>query len=256
MAYFQYQGKSVFYETWGRGKPILFLHGNTASSRMFELLLPLYRPNFRCIVMDFVGNGRSERVEEFPADLWHDEGRQAAALVEHLHCGKVGIVGTSGGVWAAINAALERPELVDAVAADSFDGRTLNEKFSDNLAAEREGAKRDPQARQFYQWCQGADWEQVVDRDTKALLRCAGEGRPLFIKPLDELQAPVLLMGSREDAMCRRELEREYREMAAVIPRAEVCMFAHGGHPAIASNAEEAARVITGFFSAHPAQLP
>ena len=77
----------------------------------------------------------------------------------------------------------------------------------------------------------------------------------LFIKPLDELQAPVLLMGSREDAMCRRELEREYREMAAVIPRAEVCMFAHGGHPAIASNAEEAARAITGFFSAHPAQL-
>ena len=31
------------------------LHGDTASSRMFELLLPLYQENFRVILMDFLG---------------------------------------------------------------------------------------------------------------------------------------------------------------------------------------------------------
>ena len=68
-------------------------------------------------------------------------------------------------------------DLFHAVVADSFDGRTLNARFADNLLAERNAAKADPQARQFYQWCQGDDWETVVDRDTEALLQCAEENR-------------------------------------------------------------------------------
>lgn len=47
--------------------------------------------------MDFLGNGRSDRVEEFPPALWIEWGRQAAALVRHLDMGKVSLVGTSGG---------------------------------------------------------------------------------------------------------------------------------------------------------------
>ena len=51
MAYFPYGGKSIFYEEFGQGSPVLFLHGNTASSRMFELLVPLYAEKFRCIFL-------------------------------------------------------------------------------------------------------------------------------------------------------------------------------------------------------------
>ena len=41
-------------------------------------------------------------------------------------------------------------------------------------------AKEDTQSRQFYESCQGTDWEKVVDLDTEALLKCAEEKRPLF----------------------------------------------------------------------------
>ena len=57
MAYFKYQGKSVYYEEYGQGEPLIFLHGNTASSKMSELLMPLYAEKFRCILIDFLGNG-------------------------------------------------------------------------------------------------------------------------------------------------------------------------------------------------------
>ena len=76
MAYFPYGGKSIFYEEFGQGSPVLFLHGNTASSKMFELLMPLYAEKFRCILLDFLGNGRSDRVERFSPDLWQEEARQ------------------------------------------------------------------------------------------------------------------------------------------------------------------------------------
>lgn len=248
MPFFKYCGRSVFYIEYGTGCPLIFLHGNTASSRMFEPLMPLYAENFRCILIDFSGNGRSERVDHFPPDLWHDEAMQTIALAEHLQCGKANLAGTSGGAWAAVNAALERPDLFHTVTADSFDGRTLHDGFAGSLIAEREAAKADLQARQFYEWCQGADWEWVVDLDTKALVKCAEERRSLFRKPLEALKVPVLLMGSREDRMCREDLELEYKEMAALITYAEIQMFEQGGHPAIASNAGKAAEIIRDFI--------
>lgn len=253
MAFFKYQNKSIYYEQYGKGDTIIFLHGNTASSKMFEFLMPLYAESFRCVLIDFMGNGKSDRIEKFSPDMWYDEALQTVALAEHLKCGKVGLVGTSGGAWAAVNAALERPELFSAVIADSFDGRTLNENFSANLIAERKAAKADKPSRQFYEWCQGDDWENVVDMDTEALLICAKENRPLFHKALDELKIPILFMGSMEDQSCRSNLEEEYKEMAALITHApsSVHLFTNGGHPAILTNAEQAAMLIKDFFRKH-----
>ena len=80
------------------------------------------------------------------------------------------LLGSSGGAWAAMNTALMAPELVRTVIADSFDGRTFGRGFAEALTAERKRAKAQEQARQFYAWCQGEDWEQVVDKDTDCLL--------------------------------------------------------------------------------------
>lgn len=251
MPFFDYNGKSVFYKEIGQGRPIVFLHGNTASSKMFELLMPLYSGNFRCILIDFLGNGQSDGVEKFLTDMWKDEAMQTITLIEHLACEKVGVIGTSGGAWASLNAALERPDLFQAVVADSFDGRTLNDNFAENLLSERERAKANLQSRQFYEWCQGADWEKVVDLDTEALLQCAKEKHPLFNKSLTEIKIPVLFMGSEEDEMCWENLEQEYEEMAGLTPNAEIKMFEHGGHPAIATNAEKAAETISEFLLCH-----
>lgn len=222
---------------------------------MFEILMPLYSANYRCILIDFLGNGQSDRIKKFSADMWYDEALQTIALIQHLNCGKVNLIGTSGGAWVAVNAALERPDLIHAIIADSFDGRTLNDNFSDNLLLERTMAKNNLQSRQFYEWCQGEDWEQVIDLDTEALLLCAKEKRPLFHKSLNELQVPTLLVGSKKDEMCRPNLEDEYKQMSTIIPNAKIYIFNQGGHPAILSNAEEFAQLVQRFLSVNSALL-
>lgn len=142
-----YCGRSLFYQEAGEGPVLLFLHGNTASSRLFEPLLPLYAPHFRCVLLDFLGNGRSDRTEFFPTDLWQDQARQALALIRAAGYERPCLLGTSGGAWAAMNAALLAPDAVGAVVADSFDGRTLHPGFARELTEERARAKRDPAAR-------------------------------------------------------------------------------------------------------------
>ena len=49
MSYFKYKHYSCYYEEYGSGNPTVFLHGNTASSKMFELLLPLYQNRIKVI---------------------------------------------------------------------------------------------------------------------------------------------------------------------------------------------------------------
>lgn len=249
MSYFNYQSKNIFYQEIGVGKPVLFLHGDTASSKMFELLLPLYTEHFKVILIDFLGNGQSDRINELPIDLWYSQARQVIALLEHLNYGKVSLVGTSGGAWSAVNAALNRSDLIDKVIADSFDGRTLQKDFSANLIAERTFAKSDAMARQFYKWCNGDDWEAVVDLNTKILTTFASTEKPLFHKPLQTLAVPILLLGSKQDSMCRKDLVNEYESMLKLIPNGKMHIFETGDHPAIVSNAEAAAELIIKFVN-------
>ena len=80
----------------------------------------------------------------------------------------------------ALDAAMMMKGRVSTLIADSFDGRTLNSSFSSNLIKERESAVKDEDARGFYEWCLGTDWQDIVLKDTKALLECAGRIRKLF----------------------------------------------------------------------------
>ena len=249
MAYFNYQSKKIFYREVGVGKPLVMLHGDTASSVMFEFLLPLYQENFRVILIDFLGNGQSDRISKFPENLWITQAEQVIALIEHLKIEKVNLLGTSGGAWVAINTALKRPDLIDKVIADSFDGRTLHENFAENLLQEREFAKHDIQAKQFYEWCQGEDWETVVDLNTQALTKCAKNQIPLFCKSLETLSVPILFVGSLEDEMCRRNMAEEYEEMNQLVQNGTIHIFKTGGHPAIMTNAELFAKVITEYLN-------
>ena len=225
------------------------LHGDTASSVMFEFLLPLYQENFRVILIDFLGNGKSDRIEKFPENLWITQAKQVIALIEHLKLQKANLIGTSGGAWVAINTALKRPDLIDRVVADSFDGRTLHENFAENLLQEREFAKHDNHAKQFYEWCQGEDWETVVDLNTQALTKCAVNQIPLFCKPLETLSTPILFTGSLEDDMCRKNIVEEYTEMNRLVQNGTIHIFKTGGHPAIMTNAEFFSKIVTEYLN-------
>lgn len=248
MAYFKYDSKEIYYYEIGQGKPILLLHGNTASSKMFELLLPMYQQDFKVILIDFLGHGKSDRVDKFPCDIWKWQADQTIALLKYLGYQTVSLVGTSGGAWVAINVALKRPDLVSHVVADSFDGRTLNDDFKDNLIIERRFAIQDEMSIGFYRWCQGNDWKKVVELDTNALLECATLKKSLFFKDIKTLERPILFTGSKADKMCRKDLVEEYQIMVKIINNARMFVFDSGEHPSICTNAKETFLIIKNFI--------
>ena len=103
---------------------------------MFLDIIESYTSNYKVILIDFLGHGKSDRLEEFPIDLWFDEAQQVISFLKEKKYNNVNLIGSSGGALVAINVALETPELVDKVIADSFEGEMSLKEFTKNIIKE------------------------------------------------------------------------------------------------------------------------
>jgi len=59
--YIEVHGSNIHYVDEGLGAPILFLHGNPTSSYLWRNIIPHLTPMGRCIAMDLIGMGKSDK---------------------------------------------------------------------------------------------------------------------------------------------------------------------------------------------------
>lgn len=252
MGFFSFNNKKVYYDEFGSGTPLLLLHGNTASSNMFAEIAERYRKDFKVILIDFLGHGKSDRLNEFPSDLWFNEAEQVIAFLREKQYAKTNIIGSSGGALVAMNVALEAPELVNKVIADSFEGDKPIKAITDNIALDRENSKNDEAARMFYFQMHGFDWEQVVDNDTRAVIRHQKEIGGFFHKDLQALKATILFTGSLQDefacSLAPDFFEIVYGKLISQIGHGSIYLFDTGGHPAMLTNQERFYQLSREFF--------
>lgn len=253
MSFFTFENKNVFYEESGNGMPLLFLHGNTASSKMYGEIIKKYIPNFKVILIDFLGHGHSDRLREFPIDLWFYEAQQVIAFLRYKKYKKVNIIGSSGGAIVALNVALEAPELVGKVIADSFEGEKADPIFTQLLVIDRNKAINDDAASGFFEYMHGSDWRHIVENDTEAIIRHEKEIGSFFHKDLSELKNDVLLTGSKKDSFMYRISDNYYEiiysKMLELMPNAKIHLFNCGDHPAIITNSQLFYDISMDFFN-------
>ena len=59
--YIEIDGCKIHYIDEGSGDPILFLHGNPTSSYLWRNIIPYLVPHGRCIALDLIGMGKSDK---------------------------------------------------------------------------------------------------------------------------------------------------------------------------------------------------
>jgi pimeloyl-ACP methyl ester carboxylesterase len=250
MSSFHYEGKQIYYEEIGNGKPLLLLHGNTACGKMFAPILPMLSEKHHVIVPDFLGCGQSERCEKWSSDLWYEWSRQATALCKYKGFEKVDVIGSSGGAIAAINMALENPDMVNTLVADSFEGLSANSDITEQIRIGREYAKQNEDFRRMLKLMHGDDWESVVDADTEAIIAHAKNIGAFFHKPIDELKVSLLLTGSAKDEMFPAgHYHKLFESICSRTCMAKSHIFEQGGHPAMMSNMKEFISLCEEFFA-------
>ena len=242
MPYFSYKDRNVYYREMGKGTPLLLLHGNSVSSKMFDGVLDFYKDDFKLILVDFLGHGKSDRLMEFPTDFWYEEAMQIIQMLEQNGYGKVNIIGTSGGALVALNVALESSELINKVIADSFEGEKSLDGIAKVINDERKQAKSSKEGCAFWEYCHGNDWEKVVDNDTDAIIEHDKYIKDYFHKDLSRINVPVMLTASHEDEFAKAlgiDFNDIYGNMIKKITGGRLYLFQTGGHPAMISRAKE-----------------
>src|SRR6476660_3310746 len=88
-------GISIYYAMYGKGSPVILLHGGLVNSDWWGNQIPALRPHHTVIVMDSRGHGRTTRdARPYSYDLMADD---VVALLDALKLQKADIVGWSDG---------------------------------------------------------------------------------------------------------------------------------------------------------------
>jgi pimeloyl-ACP methyl ester carboxylesterase len=107
-------GGHIAYERAGAGPALVFLHGGALDRRMWEQQVPTFAADHAVLRLDARGHGRSSTPD---GPFRHCD--DVAAAIEALGLGPAVLVGVSMGAAAAVDTALEHPQLVRAVVACS-----------------------------------------------------------------------------------------------------------------------------------------
>lgn len=107
-------GTKIYREVRGQGPPLLFVSGATGDAGHFEAVADRLADAFTVVTYDRRGNSRSPRPDGWTRTTIEEQADDAAALVESLGMGPVGVFGTSGGAIIALAMLLRRPDLVRA----------------------------------------------------------------------------------------------------------------------------------------------
>jgi len=108
-------GIKLWYAEFGQGEPVLLLHGGLANSNYWGKQVRALMGQYRVIVMDSRGHGRSTRdAQPFGYDLM---AKDVLGLLDYLKIRRVAIVGWSDGAIIGLDIAMHHPERVSKLFA-------------------------------------------------------------------------------------------------------------------------------------------
>ena len=108
-------GVRIWYAVFGRGEPVILLHGGLANANYWGNQIRELQKSYRVVVMDSRGHGRSTRNEQpYGYDLMAAD---VIGLMDYLKIPKAAIVGWSDGAIIGLDIAMHHPERVSKLFA-------------------------------------------------------------------------------------------------------------------------------------------
>lgn len=106
-------GKNIYYEVYGKGKPLLLLHGFTLSTKSWVPYVADFEEEYEVYLIDLTGHGKSEAFKE---DLSiKSVAEDLNSLVQYLKLDKIQAIGFSFGGDVLYQLALLNPPLIESM---------------------------------------------------------------------------------------------------------------------------------------------
>lgn len=108
------RGFQMYYETYGKGEPLLFIHGNNGSIQDFKNQISTFSKSYQVIIADNRSHGKS--IDTQDSLSYEQMADDFAALLDHLKLDSVNVVGWSDGGINGLLLASRHPKKVRKLA--------------------------------------------------------------------------------------------------------------------------------------------
>ncbi|MEK6322594.1 MAG: alpha/beta hydrolase [Acidobacteriota bacterium] len=210
-----HDGVKLYYEVYGKGEPLLLVHGNGASIGTLGAQIAHFRKRYKVIAMDSRDQGRSGdssgklTYEKMTDDL--------AALLDHLKVGPVNVLGWSDGGIEALLLGIRHPAKVKKIAAMASNlNPSAQAVHPEMIALVKSMIEAIPPAVR--------DTPQGM-RELKAASMLLDEPH-IDVKALEAITAPTLVLASDHDIIRDEHTVEIYHH----IPNSQLAIFPNATH--------------------------
>lgn len=224
-------GIKLYYEIYGRGEPLLLLHGNNESMNSFQHQVDEFAKKYKVIALDSRGQGNSTADSiKLTYELFADDVNK---LLEYLNLQNVNIIGWSDGGNTGLILAMKRPDKVKKLAVV---GAVLY-----NNSTSIDGSTNAEIQKQVKQMEKANTSKNDMDYRLKVLLLTEPNINPDSLKTI---KVPVLVMAGEKDVV----KEQHTKLIAERLPNSQLVIFKNAGHYAPKEIPEVFNKTVLEFF--------
>lgn len=261
MPYLRSNGINIYYETHGKGEPLLLIQG-TFDSSAWALQVAALSQKYEVIIFDNRGTGRTD-VPQPPYSI-EDMTDDTLGLLEGLGTGRAHVLGYSIGGYVALEMCISRPELVSGLILSAtsngmsslgrYRTKIWTEMFKDDSTTERI-------LKNFLPWISSERFFNN-DENPEAFIKNALAGpHPQTIRGLTglagaiagyrgtmrlaEIKSPTLIISGSEDLIAPAWLGKS---IADGIPGARIAVLDGTAHMMIIEDSERFNGIVMDFL--------
>ena len=214
-------GIRIYYAEFGRGEPVILLHGGLGNLEQFGNQIPALETHYKVIALDSRGHGRSTR--SATAFSYHLMAGDVLSVMDYLRIPKAAVVGWSDGGIVGIDLAIYHPDrltkLVAIAANYSVSGLRSNKTKSEALTG--------------YYTLVRSDYERLSSTPKDygnflTAMRAMWRSQPEFTSAqLSSIHVPTLIVDGDYDEVVQRE---HTEKLAHLIPGAKLVIVPESSH--------------------------
>ena len=237
--YYAVRGIKLYVESYGRGAPLLLIHGNGGDISAFGNNIPELEKYYRVIAVDSRAQGKSvDTGDSLSFEMMADD---FAALLDQMHLDSVYVIGWSDGGINALVLAMRHPGKVKKLVAS---GANLWPDSTAIVPSVWLDGYRQFQEGRHHAWTtrkEKNDWKIFLLDYDQPHISLAG---------LEKVHCPALIVAGDHDVIRLDHTVQIYRH----IPRAYLWIVPDSGHGTLIEHADAFNRKVRWFFSTpyHP----
>ncbi len=212
--YVDIRGFKMYYEIYGKGEPLLLIHGNGGSGNNFTGQIPFFAQNYQVIVADSRAHGKS--IDPSDSLSYEMMAEDFNALLEYLKIKSCNIIGWSDGGNIALILAIHHPDKVNKLAITGaniwIDKRAIQADLLETPNAEIDSLLKLPQTPNI--------------KNTIKVWNLINQEPGISLQQLNEIKCPVLVIGGDHDVI----LPKHSLLIAENIPHSNLWILPNSGH--------------------------